>query len=156
MSRHWRYICRRPLICCPRGRGGEGIDFNANLNISTIDFGTAHVSPAVVAQRSHHLTIPLITALPRKPSSSRERAAPSDSQQISWGQTSDPTGWGSQWIADHATSQKAANKPVILEEFGVTDSQAATYTAWYNSVISSGLTGDLIWSVLGLSGDLGS
>ncbi|KAL1942102.1 hypothetical protein VTO73DRAFT_6632 [Trametes versicolor] len=90
-------------------QGGEGIDFNANLNISTIDFGTAHLYP------------------------------------ISWGQTSDPTGWGSQWIADHATSQKAANKPVILEEFGVTDGQAATYTTWYNSVISSGLTGDLIW-----------
>lgn len=36
---------------------------------------------------------------------------------------------------------------MILEEFGVTDGQAATYTAWYNSVISSGLTGDLIWWV---------
>ena len=26
------------------GRGGEGIDFDANLAISTLDFGTAHVS----------------------------------------------------------------------------------------------------------------
>ncbi|KAI0355647.1 mannanase [Trametes cingulata] len=89
-------------------QGSEGIDFNANLNITTIDFGTAHGS---------------------------------------WGQTADPTGWGSQWITDHATSQKAANKPVILEEFGVTDSQASTYTAWYNTIITSGLTGDLIWYV---------
>ncbi|KAI0675126.1 mannanase [Trametes maxima] len=90
-------------------QGGEGIDFNANLNISTIDFGTAHLYP------------------------------------ISWGQTADPTGWGSQWITDHATSQKTANKPVILEEFGVTDGQATTYTAWYNTIITSGLAGDLIW-----------
>ncbi|KAI0821629.1 mannanase [Trametes gibbosa] len=90
-------------------QGSEGIDFNANLNISTIDFGTAHLYPG------------------------------------SWGQTTDPTGWGSQWIIDHATSQKLANKPVILEEFGVTDSQPSTYTAWYNTVITSGLAGDLIW-----------
>lgn len=67
--------------------------------------------------------------------------------QGSWGQTSDPVGWGSQWIADHATSGQAVNKPVILEEFGVTDNQAATYTTWYNTVISSGLAGDLIWCV---------
>ena len=31
------------------------------------------------------------------------------------------------------------------EEFGVTNNQASTYTTWYNAVISSGLTGDLIW-----------
>ncbi len=66
---------------------------------------------------------------------------------MGWGQTSDPTGWGSQWITDHAKSGKTANKPVILEEFGVTDNQASTYTAWYNTIISSGLTGDLIWCV---------
>ncbi|EJF65264.1 CEL4a mannanase [Dichomitus squalens LYAD-421 SS1] len=90
-------------------QGSEGIDFNANLNISTLDFGTAHLYPG------------------------------------SWGITSDPTGWGSQWITDHATSGKAVNKPVILEEFGVTDDQASTYTTWYNTIITSGLTGDLIW-----------
>jgi mannan endo-1,4-beta-mannosidase len=40
---------------------------------------------------------------------------------------------------------KRANKPVILEEFGVTSNQAQVYTAWFNEVVSSGLTGDLIW-----------
>ena len=65
--------------------------------------------------------------------------------QESWGQTTDPVGWGSQWIQDHQTSGKAANKPVILEEFGVTNNQSSTYTTWYNTVITSGLTGDLIW-----------
>lgn len=43
---------------------------------------------------------------------------------------------------------KAANKPVILEEFGVTSSQTTIYTAWFNQIVSSGLTGDLIWWVL--------
>jgi hypothetical protein len=69
------------------------------------------------------------------------------SYPVGWGQTSDPSGWGVQWIKDHAASQTTANKPVILEEFGVTSNQAATYTAWYNAIISSGLAGDLIWSV---------
>ncbi|KAI0782501.1 glycoside hydrolase superfamily, partial [Irpex lacteus] len=54
----------------------------------------------------------------------------------SWGQSSNPSSsaWGSQWIADHATSQKAANKPVIIEEFGVTTDQPNVYTTWYNEV----------------------
>ncbi|KAG8677989.1 hypothetical protein FRC08_018157, partial [Ceratobasidium sp. 394] len=63
----------------------------------------------------------------------------------SWGQSANATLWGVQWIKDHAASQKAANKPVIIEEFGVTSDQVNTYTQWYNAVISSGLTGDLIW-----------
>jgi len=92
-------------------QGGEGIDFNVNLAIESIDFGTLHLYPE------------------------------------SWGQSADPSSsvWGSQWISDHATSQKNANKPVIVEEFGVTTDQTTTYTAWYNTIVSSGLTGDLIW-----------
>ncbi|KAK0461131.1 mannanase [Desarmillaria tabescens] len=90
-------------------QGSEGIDFDANLAIGSIDFGTFHSYP------------------------------------ISWGQTTDPQGWGTQWIADHATSMTAAGKPVILEEFGVTTNQATVYGAWYQEVVSSGLTGALIW-----------
>jgi mannan endo-1,4-beta-mannosidase len=63
----------------------------------------------------------------------------------SWGQSANATGFGTQWILDHATMQKAANKPVIMEEFGVTDTQTTTYPTWWNTVVSSGLTGDLIW-----------
>lgn len=40
---------------------------------------------------------------------------------------------------------KKANKPVIIEEFGATSNQATVYTAWWNQIVSSGLTGDLIW-----------
>ncbi|KAF9525925.1 glycoside hydrolase superfamily [Crepidotus variabilis] len=90
-------------------QGGEGIDFDANLQITTLDFGTVHSYPTP------------------------------------WGQGGNETAWGTQWIADHAASQKKYNKPVILEEFGVTSNQPATYTTWLNQVVSSGLTGDLIW-----------
>ncbi|KZT10635.1 glycoside hydrolase family 5 protein [Laetiporus sulphureus 93-53] len=64
---------------------------------------------------------------------------------LSWGETSDPIDWGVQWIDNHAASQKAQNKPVILEEFGITDNMTETYEAWYSAIVSSGLTGDLIW-----------
>ncbi|KII92378.1 glycoside hydrolase family 5 protein [Plicaturopsis crispa FD-325 SS-3] len=90
-------------------QGSIGIDFDANLAIPSIDFGTAHLYPE------------------------------------SWGTGDNATLWGSQWIIDHATSQKAANKPTILEEFGVTTNKTDVYTAWYNTILSSGLTGDLIW-----------
>ncbi|EJD06357.1 CEL4a mannanase [Fomitiporia mediterranea MF3/22] len=63
----------------------------------------------------------------------------------SWGQAANESAWGVQWIADHATAQKNANKPVILEEFGVTTNQATIYTGWWNEITSSGLTGNLIW-----------
>jgi len=91
-------------------QGSEGIDFDANLAISTLDFGTFHAYPE------------------------------------SWGQAANAEAWGVQWIKDHATSQKTANKPVIIEEYGVsTASQTTVYTDWLNTVVSSGLTGDLIW-----------
>jgi len=90
-------------------QGSEGVDFDANLAISTVDFGTFHAYPE------------------------------------SWGQSANSQAWGVQWIADHATSMTKANKPVIIEEFGVTSNQATVYTAWWNQIISSGLTGDLIW-----------
>ena len=32
----------------PKRRGYDGIDFNANLNVSTIDFGTFHVGNAFI------------------------------------------------------------------------------------------------------------
>ncbi|KAF8883324.1 glycoside hydrolase superfamily [Gymnopilus junonius] len=63
----------------------------------------------------------------------------------SLGLTGQEGSWGSQWIIDHQTAQANAKKPVIMEEFGVTSNQSAVYTAWWNTVISSGLTGNLIW-----------
>ncbi|KZV63769.1 glycoside hydrolase family 5 protein [Peniophora sp. CONT] len=67
---------------------------------------------------------------------------------LGYGQTADPIGFGSQYIADHAAVQKELNKPMILEEFGVTQpdvDQVTAYTQWYKDLIADGLTGDLIW-----------
>ncbi|KIM23323.1 glycoside hydrolase family 5 protein [Serendipita vermifera MAFF 305830] len=87
-------------------QGGEGIDFTANLKISTIDYGTFHLYP------------------------------------IGWGVTSGYQAWGSTWITDHAAVQKSVGKPTIIEEYGVTTSDRATvYAAWWNSIVSSGLSG---------------
>ncbi|KAF7343111.1 Carbohydrate-binding module family 1 protein/glycoside hydrolase family 5 protein [Mycena venus] len=91
-------------------QGSAGIDFAANLKISTIDFGTFHMYPQ------------------------------------GWGETN-TVPWGNQWITDHATTMTSTNKPVIMEEFGISNSstRASTYSTWYQTVISTGLTGDLIW-----------
>ncbi|KAJ6526490.1 CEL4a mannanase [Mycena vulgaris] len=91
-------------------QGSAGIDFAANLKISTIDFGTFHMYPE------------------------------------GWGE-SNTVPWGTQWITDHATAMKSTNKPVILEEFGISNSstRSSTYSTWYQTVINTGLTGDLIW-----------
>ncbi|KAK6987507.1 glycoside hydrolase family 5 protein [Favolaschia claudopus] len=93
-------------------QGTLGIDFTANMKISSLDFGTFHMYPE------------------------------------SWGETANPDSqtWGNKWINDHATVMKSANKPVIMEEFGLTAaSRNTTYASWYSTVVSSGLTGDLIW-----------
>ncbi|KAJ6491416.1 CEL4a mannanase [Mycena vitilis] len=91
-------------------QGTLGIDFAANMNISSIDFGTFHMYPG------------------------------------SWGE-SDTDPWGVQWITDHATVMTSANKPVVMEEFGVVSSSTrpTTYSAWYQTVLNTSLTGDLIW-----------
>ncbi|KZO90089.1 glycoside hydrolase family 5 protein [Calocera viscosa TUFC12733] len=54
--------------------------------------------------------------------------------------------FGIAWIRDHAAVQKTANKPVVIEEFGVSiANQSEVYPYWLNEVLSSGLTGDAIW-----------
>jgi len=90
-------------------QGTEGIDFDVNLAISTLDFGTAHAYP-------EH-----------------------------WGQSGNETAFGKQWIIDHVASGKKVNKPVILEEYGVTTNKPAVYAEWLATVESSGLAGDLYW-----------
>ncbi|EJU03948.1 hypothetical protein DACRYDRAFT_127564 [Dacryopinax primogenitus] len=63
-----------------------------------------------------------------------------------WGQADNVTEFGIAWIRDHATVQKLANKPVVIEEFGVTiANQSLVYPQWWDEVLSSGLAGDAIW-----------
>ncbi|KAJ7216025.1 CEL4a mannanase [Mycena pura] len=87
-----------------------GIDFAANMEISTLDFGTFHMYPD------------------------------------NWGHSADDIAWGNQWITDHAAIMNSSNKPVIMEEYGSTSSTRTTlYPMWYNTVIATDLTGDLVW-----------
>ncbi|KAF7354147.1 Mannan endo-1,4-beta-mannosidase F [Mycena venus] len=96
----------------PYQGGGIGIDFEANLAIDTLDFGTFHMYPD------------------------------------SWGESGNDIAWGQQWITDHAALMTSANKPAIMEEFGLTytgTQRSDDYATWYDTVISTGLTGDLLW-----------
>jgi len=64
----------------------------------------------------------------------------------SWGQADNVTEFGIAWIRDHAAVQKTANKPVVVEEFGVSVANASeVYPLWWNEVLLSGMTGDAIW-----------
>ncbi|KAJ7242672.1 glycoside hydrolase superfamily [Mycena rebaudengoi] len=64
----------------------------------------------------------------------------------SWGENASVQTWGVQWITDHATVMASANKPMVMGEFGFTDTNRnITYASWYQTVISTGITGDLIW-----------
>ncbi|KAG8864506.1 hypothetical protein FRB96_005009 [Tulasnella sp. 330] len=63
----------------------------------------------------------------------------------SWGETADPVGFGNTWITAHVAVGQKLNKPVIMEEFGVTNSnQTTTYNTWLNTGLTSGLAGKLV------------
>ncbi|OWY93533.1 Mannan endo-1,4-beta-mannosidase, partial [Phytophthora megakarya] len=56
----------------------------------------------------------------------------------SWGvDTAKAQTWGVQWIDDHVASGKKANKPVVLEEYGIKALDSASYLAWSNQVYKS-------------------
>ena len=67
----------------------------------------------------------------------------------------DPVAWGTQWITDHLADGRAAGKPVVIEEFGLSVNAAegiadeaardAGYTAWTSTVESGGGAGDQFW-----------
>ncbi|TGJ87653.1 hypothetical protein E0Z10_g1151 [Xylaria hypoxylon] len=87
----------------------EGVDFEANLKISTLDFGTFHLYPE------------------------------------SWGTTSS---WGNTWITAHGAACKAAGKPCLFEEYGMTSDHCTIESAWQKTALaSSGIAGDLFWQL---------
>ncbi|ETI32038.1 hypothetical protein F441_20929 [Phytophthora nicotianae CJ01A1] len=45
--------------------------------------------------------------------------------------------WGVKWIEDHVASGKKANKPVVLEEYGVKTLDSDSYLAWSDQVYTS-------------------
>ncbi|KAF6765968.1 glycoside hydrolase superfamily [Ephemerocybe angulata] len=92
--------------------GQAGEDFDLDLTLDDIDFGTYHIYP-----------------------------------QYWYGSTLDTPNnenftignWGLSWIQDHADSAKKANKPVILEEFGVSGIQNKTeiYPRWVKHALDT-------------------
>ena len=57
------------------------------------------------------------------------------------------------WIREHTDAAARANKPVLLEEYGVGSDNSSTrselYASWLRLIEDSGALGDLVW-MLGL------
>jgi mannan endo-1,4-beta-mannosidase len=53
-----------------------------------------------------------------------------------WGQTLD---WGNTWITQHGTQAANVGKPVVLEEFGTTNTglRYSTVQGWMNSAVNN-------------------
>lgn len=66
-----------------------------------------------------------------------------------WGQSNS---WGTTWIAEHNTIGAELSKPVILEEFGITDQAAReqVYTEWLNTLRAGGGDGFTFWILTGI------
>jgi mannan endo-1,4-beta-mannosidase len=99
--------------------GEYGVDFEATLGISEIDFGTYHFYPA-----KKQMNVPLKFA--------------------------------STWIVDHIAAGGRANKPVIMEEYGIAIGdhgvasaieRDAWYAHWLEAVYENDGSGDLLWMV---------
>jgi mannan endo-1,4-beta-mannosidase len=60
--------------------------------------------------------------------------------------------WSLQWISNHIHDGHAANKPVVLEEYGWLDQKTrdGIYTDWTNAVYQEGGNGDQFWLLTGL------
>ena len=67
-----------------------------------------------------------------------------------------PLEFGVTWISDHVDAGRRANKPVILEEYGIkigdhevtsSSERDKWYAAWRQSVYESGGAGDLLWMI---------
>lgn len=57
--------------------------------------------------------------------------------------------WGTQWIIEHAQAAKLANKPAVLEEYGIGKNEPQNrdliYTKWTNTAYEQGLAGSMFW-----------
>jgi mannan endo-1,4-beta-mannosidase len=64
--------------------------------------------------------------------------------------------WGTQWIVEHAKAAKAANKPAVLEEYGIGKGEPQNrdliYTKWTNTAYEQGLAGSMFWILTSYEG----
>ncbi|USD67391.1 cellulase family glycosylhydrolase [Vibrio sp. SCSIO 43136] len=65
-----------------------------------------------------------------------------------WGKH-DAEQWGTQWIIEHAQAAKAANKPAVLEEYGIGKNEPQNrdfiYRKWTQTAYEQGLAGSMFW-----------
>lgn len=61
--------------------------------------------------------------------------------------------WGSQWIKDHIDAAKAANKPTVLEEYGISTklpyNRDLIYERWNRVAYENGAAGSMFWILTG-------
>ncbi|KAF9452653.1 glycoside hydrolase family 5 protein [Macrolepiota fuliginosa MF-IS2] len=90
--------------------GQAGEDFDFDLQLENIDFGAYHMYP--------QSWYPLL-----------------DFPGSNWTTKS----WGLEWIQQHADAAKKANKPVILEEFGLSgyDNKTDVYPEWVDLALET-------------------
>ncbi|GAQ47052.1 hypothetical protein AtubIFM56815_003877 [Aspergillus tubingensis] len=61
----------------------------------------------------------------------------------SWGTSDD---WGNGWISAHGAACKAAGKPCLLEEYGVTSNHCSVESPWQQTALNTtGVSADLFW-----------
>jgi mannan endo-1,4-beta-mannosidase len=61
-----------------------------------------------------------------------------------------PPEYGREWIARHIDAGRRANKPVLLEEYGIAGPyRDAWYAEWQSAVCEFGGAGDLVWMMGG-------
>jgi len=57
--------------------------------------------------------------------------------------------WGTRWIKEHAKAAKKADKPVVLEEYGIGKNEPHNrkfiYKKWTQTAYDSGLSGSMFW-----------
>ncbi len=66
----------------------------------------------------------------------------------------DPVKSGIRWIEAHVEASKVANKPAVLEEYGITKTgihnRDYIYESWLNSAQDQGLAGTMFWILSGI------
>jgi mannan endo-1,4-beta-mannosidase len=67
-----------------------------------------------------------------------------------WARSINAAQFGRRWIQEHIAAGNRANKPILLEEFGVSltpEARTAVYAAWLDEVRAQGGLGAMVWMI---------
>jgi len=111
--------------------GQAGEDFDFDLTLENVDFGTYHMYPQSWYSQ---LDFP--------------------------GSNFSIEAWGLEWMNFHAEAAKKAGKPLVLEEFGLVglDNKTTIYPSWVENALNTNHAGIMPWQfgALGLTEDGGN